>query len=170
MNKSKHSQLFKIKLAKLSIEELGSGQVAEQYDVSSRQIRYWAQVYAINGVNAFTRTKRSPSAKYKLSVLQKMWTNNWSIGHTSAYFNKASTGILFKWNKDYSTSGISGLEPRKKGRTLKEPEAKSNDKPAEQMSDKELHEELEYLRAENAVLKKLEALAQKKRALAKKNR
>jgi transposase len=36
------------------------------------------------------------------------------------------------------------------------------------MTDKELREELEYLRTENAVLKKLEALAQQKRTQTKK--
>ena len=40
--------------------------------------------------------------------------------------------------------------------------------PSEQMTEKELREELEYLRAENAVLKKLEALAQAKKKKAKK--
>lgn len=154
----------------LAISKASSCQLAEQFNVSSRQIRYWAQVFAIHGSKAFTGNERSPPAKYKFSVLQKMWTNNWSLGHTSAFFNLASPGILFKWNKDYANYGMSGLEPRKKGRVLKKPKIKSSDKPAEQMSDKELREELEYLRAENAVLKKLEALAQKKRALAKKNR
>jgi transposase len=43
-------------------------------------------------------------------------------------------------------------------------------KQPEQMSEKELRAEIDYLRAENAVLKKLEALAQQKRILAKKKR
>jgi len=38
----------------------------------------------------------------------------------------------------------------------------SEPKPSEQMTEEELREELEYLRAENAVLKKLEALVQAK--------
>ncbi|WP_394182025.1 hypothetical protein [Marinomonas posidonica] len=46
----------------------------------------------------------------------------------------------------------------------------SESKPAEQMTEKELREELEYLRAENAVLKKLKALAQAKQEQAKKKR
>lgn len=41
-------------------------------------------------------------------------------------------------------------------------------KPSEKMTEKELREELDYLRAENAVLKKLEALAQAKKKKAKK--
>jgi transposase len=44
----------------------------------------------------------------------------------------------------------------------------SEHKPSSQMTEKELREELDYLRAENAVLKKLEALAQAKKHKAKK--
>lgn len=44
----------------------------------------------------------------------------------------------------------------------------SESKPLEQMTEKELREELDYLRAENAVLKKLEALAQAKKTKTKK--
>ncbi|MFT5541922.1 MAG: transposase [Glaciecola sp.] len=42
-------------------------------------------------------------------------------------------------------------------------------KQSEQISEKELRAEIEYLRAQNAVLKKLNALAQQKRLLAKKS-
>lgn len=40
-------------------------------------------------------------------------------------------------------------------------------KSSKEMTDKELREELEYLRAENAVLKKWNALAQKKQTAKK---
>ncbi|TMS80197.1 transposase, partial [Pseudoalteromonas sp. S554] len=43
-------------------------------------------------------------------------------------------------------------------------------KPSADMSEKELREELDYLRAENAVLKKLEALAQARKKKAKTKR
>ena len=99
-----------------------------------------------------------------------MWTNKWSLSHTSAQFNLSSSGILSKWQADYNANGLDGLKPRRKGRAMKKPPIDISTKPAEQMSEKELREELEYLRAENAVLKKLQALAQQKHALAKKKR
>jgi transposase len=43
-------------------------------------------------------------------------------------------------------------------------------RPASDMTPEELREELEYLRAENAVLKKLEALLREKTARTKKKR
>jgi transposase len=45
-----------------------------------------------------------------------------------------------------------------------------NPKAAPEMTESELIDELEYLRAENAVLKKFDALLQEKRLRAKKNR
>lgn len=46
----------------------------------------------------------------------------------------------------------------------------STPKPSSEMTEKELREELDYLRAENAVLKKLEALAQARKKKAKTKR
>jgi transposase len=99
-----------------------------------------------------------------------MWTNKWSIGHTSAQFNLSSPGILSQWLTNYNASSLAGLKPRRRLSAMKTRPIDNDTKPAEQMSENELREELEYLRAENAVLKKLEALAQQKRVLAKKKR
>jgi transposase len=170
MYKSKYTPFFKIKLAVLYLEEMSSGEIAKRFDVSARQIRYWAQVFELHGAKSFTDTLLNPSASKKLLILRKMWTNKWSIGHTSAQFNLSSPGILSKWQVDYNANGLAGLKPRRKGGAMKTRPIDINSKPAEQMSEKELREELEYLRAENAVLKKWEALAQQKRVLAKKKR
>lgn len=96
-----------------------------------------------------------------------MVSNEWSLTYTSAYFDLSSPGILFKWQTHYSREGISRLTPQKKGRPGMN-NTPSEPKPSVQMTEKELREELDYLRAENAVLKKLEALAQVKKKKAKK--
>jgi transposase len=59
------------------------------------------------------------------------------------------------------------VTPKKKGRPCMTHNS-SEPKPSSQMTEQELREELDYLRAENAVLKKLEALAQAKKNKAKK--
>jgi transposase len=158
MNKSKYSPSLKIKLATLYMEKMGSEEIAKRFDVSARQIRYWGQVFELHGAKSFVNTATNPSASSKLLILRKMWTNKWSMGHTSAQFNLSSPGILSKWQADYNANGLAGLKPRRKGRAMKTRPIDINSKPAEQMSEKELSEELEYLRSENAVLKKLEAL------------
>ncbi len=96
-----------------------------------------------------------------------MHENDWSIGYTSAYFDLSSPSLLSNWQKLYSLGSISNLRPKPKGRRLMKRDP-SKPKPSEQMTEKELREELDYLRAENAVLKKLEALAQAKKKQTKK--
>lgn len=99
-----------------------------------------------------------------------MWTNDWSLGHTSAVLNLITPGILSIWLTRYNKHGFKGLECGTRGRPpMKQPRTTpilSDD----EKTLEELKEELAYLRAENAVLKKLEELKQIKRQQAKKKR
>tara|TARA_R110002167_G_C12616152_1_gene646344 strand:- start:874 stop:1245 length:372 start_codon:yes stop_codon:yes gene_type:complete len=121
----------------------------------------------LNGLSSFLHSDYPYTKDFKVKVLISMLSNEWSLGYTSAYFDLSSPGILFQWQKLYSRGGISRLTPQKKGKPRMNKNA-SELKPSEQMTEKELREELDYLRAENAVLKKLEALAQAKKKKAEK--
>lgn len=77
-------------------------------------------------------------------------------------------GLLYQWVRKYKQFGYEGLELRK-GRKPKDPDMSKKTKPRElDRSDyeklKHLERENEYLRAENAYLKKLRALIMKKQA------
>ena len=142
--------------------------LAKKFDVTSKQVRYWNLIYSIHGANGFLAPLTNLSASLKLSILQAMYKNDWSLNYTSAKFKLSSPGTLWRWQQDYDAFGLSGLHPKRKGRKVKQKPTVNSTKPAQEMTEKELREELEYLRTENAVLKKLEALAQKKRSQAKK--
>lgn len=163
---SKYHRAFKLKLAQLAQKE-SSGVLGPEFEVRPNLIRYWALVYRLNGSNSFTHKQLPYELEFKLNVLETMKRNNWSLGYASAFFDLSSPGILFQWQKLYAQDGISRLNPRQKGRSHMT-EHSSNPKPSAEMTEKELREELDYLRAENAVLKKLEALAQAKKKKAKK--
>lgn len=163
---SKYHRAFKLKLAQLAQIE-SSGALGSKYEVRPNLIRYWSLVYRLNGEKSFTHEYLPSSYEFKLSVLKTMACNGWSLSYASAFFDLSSPGILFQWQKLYSREGQSRLIPRKKGK-FRMTNHSSEPKPSEQMTEKELREELEYLRAENAVLKKLEALAQAKKKKAKK--
>lgn len=165
---SKYSRELKLQVAKLASES-SSYIIGELFNVSSRQVRYWSAVYQIHGINSFLHKERPYSQAFKLTVLAKMKVKGWSLTYTSAYFDLSSPGILFQWNKLYDDGGLTLLTPRKKGRPRMK-QHPSQPKPSEQMTEKELREELEYLRAENAVLKKLEALAQQRKKKTKTKR
>jgi transposase len=162
---SKHSRELKLQLAQ-AVQDTASYKVGNIFNICSRQIRYWSFVYRIHGNASFKHSDKPYSKTFKLQAIQTMQSNNWSMGYTSAYFDLSSPGILYQWIKRYSEGGSDTLTPQRKGRpamTLKP----RPQKPFEQMSEKEMREELEYLRAENDVLKKLEALAQQRKQKSK---
>ena len=168
---SKYSREFKCRIAKQCLQGIPSRYLAQQHAISSRQIRYWAQVFAIHGNGAFLPTPHVCTAQFKLQALRLMWKNEWSITHTSAVLNLSSPGTLSVWHKRYIERGLKGLETNPTGRppTVKKQTQRAT-KPDHEMTLEELREELAYLRAENAVLKKWEELEQEKSRRTKKKR
>lgn len=166
---SKYSRELKCILAKEYLDGTSSLYLAKQYSISSRQIRYWAQVFAIHGTASFLAIKHA-TAQTKRKVLNLMWTNEWSLTHTSAVLNLPPPGILSVWLKRFNELGIKGLKMRQKGRPSMKQQPQRTTKPDNEMTLEELKEELVYLRTENAVLKKLEELEQEKNRRTKKKR
>ena len=167
---SKYSRALKCIIAKQCLDGSTSLYLAKKYSIPSSQIRYWTQVFAIHGAESFLPTNHSSTAHKKLKALNLMWTNHWSIAHTSAVLNLSSPGILFVWLKRFNEFGIKGLKVRQKGKTSMKQQPQRTTKPDHEMTLEELREELVYLRTENAVLKKLEELEQEKNRRTKKKR
>ena len=165
---SKHHRAFKLRIAELALSESSSA-VSNKFNVTSRQVRYWTAIYRIHGAESFRSVHKPYSQAFKAEVLKTMAANSWSLGYTSAFFDLSSPGILFQWQKLYARDGISRLKPQRKGKPFMTNNSSSS-KLVEQMTEEELREELAYLRAENDVLKKLEALAQARKKKAKTRR
>ena len=80
-----------------------------------------------------------------------------------------SDGLLYQWVRKYKTLGYNGLVDMKKGRKPKVPEMKkkASPKPLTEFEREELFRlraEIEYIKAENAVIKKEIALREEKAA------
>jgi hypothetical protein len=71
MYKSKYSRYFKIKLAILYSEEESSGELAERFHVGASHIRYWGEVFALQGATSFVNPQPNPSASDRLLILRK---------------------------------------------------------------------------------------------------
>jgi transposase len=96
-------------------------------------------------------------------VIQTIEKELLSLREACIRFNVPSESTIVSWKRVFEAEGILGFNNKPKGRPpkMKPPikrKARKSSKPLTR--EQELLEELEYLRAENALLKKLQALVQ----------
>jgi transposase len=132
-------------------------------------IRRWLGQYNEYGVKGFKLRNGSYEKSFKLRVVRYYLKKGLSLSQTATYFKIPNAGIVCKWVESYKRLGATGLSNKPRGRKrstmakkLKKKEVTSNDPAAQKLV--EMQKELEYLRAENAFLKKLEALVQQEEA------
>jgi len=104
-----------------------------------------------------------------------MWREELSFNQTIHLFDlRGGTGVVSDWERKYHEGGITALAPKSRGRPkqMKSPEPPQplDEKPTETKTLQELQRENEYLRAEVAYLKKLDALVRAKQQAAQKKR
>jgi transposase len=170
----KHTEQFKLAAVERYLKGTeGYGLVAKKYGIEKTMLRRWVSWYQHHGIAGLSGKTGPYDASFKLSVLKHMWDNGLSCTQAAAVFNVRNTQCVADWERRYRNGGVQMLErPRKRLRTpmqapTTKPDASSHDK----RSREEILEELEYLRAENAYLKKLDALVQaKQKAAAQKKR
>lgn len=166
----KYTEEFKLSVVKHYLTgTVGFKSVGHYFGVAPPIVRRWVMWFRQHGADGLSRKKSSYSPEFKLSVLQHMWDNALSHTQTAAVFNVRNVVSIGIWERRFHSGGIEALArtTRRKTDTLAAPTSKplpsSNDK---ERSREELLAELEYLRMENAVLKKLQALAQARKKAA----
>ena len=131
------------------------------------KIRDWAKIEEVYGVEGLKHknTNRIWSADEKYEMVAKV------IAGASCRETAINAGIehsvLLQWIRRYKMEGYEGLVAKRKGRPPKEPQMKKKEIPAELTpSEREelirLRAEIEYLKAENEVIKKRIALRHEK--------
>ncbi len=140
---------------------MGYRTLAEQFGISNPSlVQRWIGFFRAHGEAGLERKRKSYDAAFKLSVLQHMWDNKLSKGQAATVFNVRRHATIGDWERAYREGGIAALGPGPIGKSRVQPE---QDKPelakdADNRSREELLDELLYLRAEVAYLKKLDAL------------
>lgn len=172
---SKYDEGFKLQVVQQYLtEELGSKRLAHRHGVSAGQIRRWIAAYQEHGQSGLRAKGASYDAQFKLSVLRRMWSEQWSLGQTATTFDIRCPAHIGKWERQYHGGGIQALNPRRRGRpkqmTTSDLPKAAPEQPDEARSREELLEQVKYLRAEVAYLKKLQALVQAKKLAAQKKR
>jgi transposase len=145
--------------------------LAKEIGTTKYTLRTWVYHYQHHGTQGLKKSYTSYSVQDKLDVLNYMDENGTSSNETAAILNIPSSSLIRKWRIDFEEGGIDALQPKKKGRRSMNKEIKKGTKIAQSADSIEaLQEEVNYLRAENDYLKKLQALAQEKGLHLKKNR
>lgn len=140
--------------------------LAEEIGIDNSVLRYWVKLYEFHGDGAFTYPYTNYSRAFKLRVIQYIQETDTSVREASARFRVPDFSMVRRWKKKWDTGGIHALEPSGKGHVQMASHEKknTNEKSQEKDTVKAMQEELEYLRMENAYLKKLKALVQEKEA------
>ncbi|UPK79991.1 IS3 family transposase [Proteus vulgaris] len=160
---AKYSLDFKLNVINFYLEGNGFLSTAKHFSIDTSQARHWCSAYQLHGIEGIKprKSKAIYSLELKMHILSHMAKHSLSIREAAALFNIPTFTTLWEWKNIMDIHGIKALAPKKKGiptLTKKKTELPKNDK---DKSVKELLKELEYLRAENACLKKLQELGNK---------
>lgn len=162
---SKYSEQFKHTVVQQYLSGGGGYRaLSQRHGMANRSlVERWVAAYQLHGNAGLSKKRSRYDADFKLSVLQHMWENRLSITQTAAKFDIRRHSTVGDWERAYRDGGVEALTPLPTKRvkkilipTTKPAVLASEDK----RSREELLAELDYLRMENAVLKKLEALVQ----------
>ena len=162
--KVKYDYAFKLECVELVLKQHCSiKSVSSEKGPRESNIRKWVLLYRTYGkIGLLSRKNQDYSVDFKLKVLKAIDKEHLSLSETRLKFNISSDSIIIKWQKDFTTFGIEGLQSKPKGR----PKSMSDFKRKKRKSDKPLtrEEELllenESLRCQLDILKKLQALIQ----------
>lgn len=173
---AKHDESLKLKIVQAYLAgSKGYKALAKQYEVAPSSVRRWIGGYRQHGARALSKKFDHYSQEFKLRVLREIKQRELSQAEAAALFDVRGVGAIAIWQRRYDEGGPEALKPQPRGRppkmmlTPKPPKAPPP--PADDASALEkLRKENEYLRAEVAYLKKLEALVRANRQAARKER
>lgn len=148
----KYSDEFKAEVVKY-YKENGKAKTISKYQISNTAIYKWERLYDNGGIEGF---KRKQTKKYtlqeKLDIIEFYKNNGGTC--TESEFN-ISKSVVLKWERILLEYGEDALlnDNRGKGKNVIKKDINQNE---------DLLAEVQRLRMENAYLKKLDALVQKR--------
>ena len=139
--------------------------VASVNSIAYSNLKRWISSYIEFGNEGLLPIQKNQnySVTFKLKVLQAMEKKSLSLGESCLAFNIPARSTIMCWQRRYAKEGLAGLKLKLIGRpSSMNFKKRKTDKPLTRVE--ELLKELEYLRAEKEILKKLNALVQAEQA------
>ncbi len=172
---AKYSEQLKLKLVKQYLAGVaGAGVIAQRYGVGPSVLRHWVATYEQHGRDGLRKKFSHYDAQFRMSVLTHMWRKDLSCRQVAVVFDIRNPSCVGKWERRYHEGGMDALAPRPRGRpktmTHPTPEQPTGESAPDERTREQLLKENEYLRAEVAYLKKLDALLQAKKQGAQKKK
>ena len=163
---SKYSTQFKITAIKAYLlGDDGYRKVAQRYAIDNSLLRRWVATYRALGEAGLQSRGHSYSAAFKLSVIQCMQKERLSHREVAARFGLGRSSQVGNWERQYYSGGVAALIAAKRKKAVTMPKKPSLSHENQSLDDdsksrEQLKTELDYLRMENAYLKKLEEIRQ----------
>jgi len=167
MNK-KYDSIFKDKVVKEHLSGCSLTAVALRWGLSRSLLTRWVDRYQIYGEEGLLpKARLYQPAEFKLKVVESYQSGGLSLRDCCSVYGIATESIVLSWVKKYELLGVHGLrEQRGRPKLMKKDNLSKKTPPLTRLE--ELEKENLYLKAENELLKKLEALAQAKETQKKK--
>lgn len=171
---TKYNPAFKLKLVKQCLAGNSTNRVAVKNGIGHSILQRWVRSYQQHGLPGLAKQYSRYDAQFKLNVLQRIDQDGLSDQQAAILFGIRGQNCVGEWRKLYHAAGINALKPhreREPAMPQKPPETPVQSYPDDdERTRQELLDELGYLRAENAYLKKLDALIREQNAARAKKR
>lgn len=166
---AKYSQELKLEVVQYSLSGFGSNHIGDKFGIHHSDVDKWVAIYNKHGADGLITkgTKAVYTPEFKYEVIQSVLIQGLSVREATHQYNLKSHTQILSWLLLYEEHGIDGLKAKPKGRPKSVPKPKikrvKNALNDRDKTQEQLLEELAYLRAENAYLKKRRALIQKQK-------
>ena len=120
-----------------------------------------------HGLDGLRIKKGSYTGDFKLSVIRYMHENHLSLFDTAVKFGIPNDSTVLQWNRIYHKDGAAGLFRDNRGKMKRKDKIVQTSNFNYQEID--FRQELEFLRAENAYLKKVKVLVKERIVREKRN-
>lgn len=134
-------------------------ETARRFGVGRTPLTRWLRAYQQQGESGLEHRKATTYTQaFRLRVVRYVLKNKCSSTQASAHFAIPNETLIQGWVKRYREGGSQALNSARTGPVMSRDKDTASPRPFSEMTLSELKKELDYLRAENAYLKKRRAL------------